>query len=233
MRRAVITGGSRRLGLYLTGRLLADQWHVTVLTRNASPELSALKQEHLSIVTLDYLNTDDILNKCDAIKEKPIDLLIHNASLFRPDSDTVSNPNLFKELFQVHMHLPVIINEALLDSLKDSTDANIVHMTDIYVENPKQDYSLYCASKAGLENLSKSYAKKLASQVRVNSIQPGPLKFLPSHTEEDKKEILSKTLIPIEAGFEPIYTSIKYLLSNPFVTGTSLKVDGGRTLGRD
>jgi dihydromonapterin reductase/dihydrofolate reductase len=70
----------------------------------------------------------------------------------------------------------------------------------------------------------------LAPNVRVNSIQPGPLLFLPSHSEADKKKVLDNTLLPIEAGFAPIAKTIDYILNNHFVTGAHHKVDGGRSI---
>ena len=232
MPHALITGGSRRLGLYLTEHLLADGWQVTVLTRSSSAELDRLRGERLNIVTLDYYQLDQIKTFCQQMAAQPLDLLIHNASLFVSDVDTGSS-EAFSQLFHIHMQLPALLNTELAAALARSDNGNIIHMTDIYAENPNSDYALYCATKAGLENLSKSFAKRLAPQVRVNTIQPGALKFLPDHSDASKKQVLKDSLLPHEAGFEPIFQTVQYLLANNFITGTAIKVDGGRSISRN
>jgi dihydromonapterin reductase/dihydrofolate reductase len=83
-----------------------------------------------------------------------------------------------------------------------------------------------------LENLSKSFAKKLAPKVRVNTIQPGALAFLPEHSEDAKTVVLQNSLLKIEAGFDPILRAIHSIIDNPFITGTAIKVDGGRSICR-
>ncbi|WP_320822844.1 SDR family NAD(P)-dependent oxidoreductase [Reinekea sp.] len=232
MPHALITGGSRRLGLYLTEHLLAEGWHITVLSRSSSPELDRLSSDRLKLVTLDYYQLDEVKAFCQQCADQPLDLLIHNASLFVNDGNTGSS-ELFSQLFHVHMQLPALLNTELAAALARSDNGNIIHMTDIYAENPNADYALYCATKAGLENLSKSFAKRLAPAVRVNSIQPGALKFLPDHSAASKVQVLKDSLLPHEAGFEPIFQTVQYLLANTFVTGTAIKVDGGRSISRN
>jgi dihydromonapterin reductase/dihydrofolate reductase len=158
---------------------------------------------------------------------------VHNASFFEPDkTDTSESLEQLNAMLQTHVELPFQLNNRLAEVLKRSANANIIHMTDIYVDNPNEAFSNYCASKAGLENLSKSFAKKLAPHVRVNTIQPGALAFLPDHSDEAKTDVLEKSLLKIEAGFEPILKTIHSILDNPFITGTAIKVDGGRSICR-
>ena len=229
----VITGASRRLGLYLTERFLALDWQVTALTRSPSEQLNSLTCANLSVITVDYLDLESLALITEKIAQQTIDLLFHNASYFAPDNDSpLDNHVQLQQMLMTHIALPNMLNQLFASNLSQSANANIIHMPDIYVENPNANYANYCASKAGLENLSKSFVKKLAPNVRVNTIQPGALMFLPEHTEAAKKTVLANSLLPIEAGFEPILTTILFLLANPFVTGTSIKVDGGRAICR-
>jgi len=233
MKHALITGGSRRLGLYTTQKLLDSGWKVTILTRSASSELSQLACPQLSIIEANYEDIPAIESACSNLSEKGLDVIFHNASIFIPDTQASNDiTSSFSKMFYIHMQLPVIINTLLAATLARSDNGNIIHMSDIYAENPNEQYALYCATKAGLESLSKSFAKKFAPDIRVNSIAPGALKFLPEHSAENKQQILNGSLLPYEAGFEPAFQTIEYILNNKFITGSTIKVDGGRSICR-
>jgi dihydromonapterin reductase/dihydrofolate reductase len=230
MKTAVITGTSRRLGAYLAEKLSAEGYQVFGLTRQINPQ-----QQYLTQIAVDYQSADSVMSAIRQLQQQSsIDLLIHNASLFEKDElhteDTVS---FYQALFAVHMQLPALLNQHLAPHIaKTQGGGLIVHITDIYSENPNPAFSLYCSTKAGLENLMKSAAKAYAPQIRVNSIQPGPIMFLPEHSNSEKQQVMQQTLIAQEAGFEPIYQGVRFLIDNKFVTGLSLKIDGGRSLGK-
>ncbi len=234
-KRALITGGSRRLGLSLTQALLQDDWQVIILTRNSSPELEKLRCDSLEIrccLDLDNPEFEQTIKQL-ASEYNTLDLIVHNASMYEKDPEIGADISRFYDAnYQIHMKLPAIINTYFADSLRHSPtkNANIIHITDIYADNPNVDYILYCSTKAGLANLTKGFAKKYAPAIRVNSIQPGPIKFLPHHTDEHKKNVLSKTLLSFEAGFEPIIKTVKFIVDNPYLTGSAIKVDGGRSI---
>lgn len=231
MKTAVITGTSRRLGAYLAEKLSAEGYQVFGLTRQLNPE-----QQYLTQIAVDYQSADSVMSAIHQLQQQNgnIDLLIHNASLFEKDElHTEDTVNFYQALFAVHMQLPALLNQHLAPQIaKTQGGGLIVHITDIYSENPNPVFSLYCSTKAGLENLMKSAAKAYAPQIRVNSIQPGPIMFLPEHSNSEKQQVMQQTLIAQEAGFEPIYQGVRFLIDNKFVTGLSLKIDGGRSLGK-
>lgn len=231
MKTAVITGTSRRLGAYMAEKLSAEGYKVFGLTRQLNPQ-----QNYLTQLVVDYQSADSVLAAIKQVQQEAgsIDLLIHNASLFEKDelhtTDTVA---FYQALFAVHMQLPALLNQQLAPQIAATEGGGlIVHITDIYSENPNPVFSLYCSTKAGLENLMKSAAKAYTPKIRVNSIQPGPIMFLPEHSNSEKQQVMQQTLIAQEAGFEPIYQGVRFLIDNKFVTGLSLKIDGGRSLGK-
>ncbi len=230
----VITGASRRLGLFLCERFKCLDYQVVALTRSASDELKALEeQDSLFVEELGEYSEQCIALAIRNIQTKisRVNLLIHNASCFAKDE--AYDYSQFKDFFDVHMAMPAQLNTGLREGLSDiQSPGVIVHMTDIYSDNPNQDFALYCASKAGLENLNKSFAKKFAPGIRVNAIQPGPIQFLPEHDEETKEKVLGETLLGFEGGFLPIFQAIMAIVENTYLTGVSIKVDGGRSLGR-
>jgi len=86
----------------------------------------------------------------------------------------------------------------------------------------------YCASKAGLDNLTLSFAARFAPAIKVNGIAPALILFNPDDDADYRYKSLAKSALGIEPGAEVIYQSLRYLLENPYVTGTTLTVNGGR-----
>ena len=233
----LITGSGRRLGLFLTEAFLIQEWNVIAFTRHHhTKEFSTLKSDRLKIIELGEYTESSINDAIAEVKRQyqTIDAVIHNASLFERDEEHEQDQHdFYGRLFHIHMRVPALINQGLKEQLDNpGAPGNIIHITDIYAENPSEGYALYCSTKAGLESLNKSFAKQFAPGVRVNSIQPGPIKFLEEHTDEHRSQVLNQTLLEGEGGFLPIYKAIISIIENPYITGTSIKVDGGRSLKR-
>jgi len=235
---AVITGAGRRLGLFVTKKLLDEGWIVHALTRKLTTDLAALDCERLHVHELGDYTEEGVINSVRGIQEKqaslPIHLLLHNASIFENDVQVEKNGlRRYDAMIFVHMTMPALLTKGLMSSLSnEESPGNVISITDIYSENPNPDYTLYCSTKAGLQNLTDGFAKKYAPFIRANSIQPGPIKFLPEHNNSHQKQVLSETLLPFEGGFLPIYQTIEFILNNHYLTGGSIKVDGGRSLVR-
>ncbi|WP_065188398.1 SDR family NAD(P)-dependent oxidoreductase [Shewanella woodyi] len=236
MKTVVITGASRRLGLFLAEQFIARGDRVFAVSRSTSNEFTSIDSANFHAVQIHGYDKLGVEQAVTAIKPQVshIDLLINNASVFEADPE--DNQEIESKLtlfFQIHMLFPSLLTHELAPLLFDEkTPGLVVNMTDIYADNPSHQHSLYCSTKAGLENLTRSFAKKFAPGIRCNSIMPGPLKFLPEHSQAQKEQVLNATLLPFEAGFNPVFQTIEFILANPFVTGTAIKVDGGRSICR-
>ncbi len=235
---AVITGAGRRLGLFVVGQLIDSGWRVHAITRQSTDGLLAIACDRLHVHELGDYTEISLKNAVQTIQEKqvnePIQLLLHNASIFEEDAHVAEHGmSRYNAMMFVHMAMPAVLTQGLIALLSNETaPGNVISITDIYAENPNANYSLYCSTKAGLQNLTYSFAKKYAPYVRANAIQPGPIKFLPEHDNAHQKHVLNETLLPYEGGFLPIYQTIEFILGNHYLTGDSIKVDGGRALVR-
>lgn len=235
MRTALITGASRRLGLYLAESLLEEGYRVIALTRSASNALRALDDDRLDILEVsDYGDEKSLAPAVDVIRAKHerIDVMIHNASMYVKDPrDDAEYLSTYQQMIDVHMKLPAYLNRRLRSLLDDEASPGcIINITDIFVDNPSEEHALYCSTKAALDNSGKAYAKRFAPGIRVNNIRPGPVMFLPDHGEEEKAKVKSQTLLSAEPGFLPILQGIRFIIYNEFVTGSSVTIDGGRAL---
>ncbi|WP_164084705.1 SDR family NAD(P)-dependent oxidoreductase [Alteromonas flava] len=237
-RQILITGAARRFGLSLVEHFLNLGDSVVAISRHSSDDLSSFQQKHperLTIIPINDYSEAGFACVKSTLGEVSYDLLINNASLFEDD---VTGEDIFAQLqalTNVHMAFPAALAEWFATQYVARANGDtglIINITDIYSLNPKPGRAYYSATKAGLDNLTLSLAKRLAPLIRVNSIQPGTMQFLPEHTTAAKQDVLTNSLIQREAGFEPLIQAVDYLLRNTFVTGSALKVDGGRSIAR-
>lgn len=238
MHHVLISGAGRRLGLALTEHFLVLSYEVTALTRSKNQKLQDLIEAHPGCLNVVECNDYSPESALQAIRDSGIEnvtVLINNASLFRADEiNEQAVQAQFMAMYTVHMSLPAALSSWFAEQFKLAGLANgvIINLTDIYADNPKPQHMYYSATKAGLENLTKSLAKQLAPTIRVNSIKPGAIKFLPEHSEGEQQTVLQNSLNGVEAGFSALIKTVDYMLDNPFVTGSAITVDGGRSIVR-
>ncbi|SDK04778.1 dihydromonapterin reductase / dihydrofolate reductase [Ferrimonas sediminum] len=229
---AVVTGVGRRLGRYLTDQLL-DQGY-RVFGQYHTSRVSASGESSLHLTQVDFRDSQALERWCQQILALTdrVDLLINNASLYQPDADTAADGMVqLTQCHQIHLQAPYLLMMHLNGRLQHA-QGQIVNLTDIYIHHPNEDYSLYCATKAGLDSLTQSWARSLAPAVRVNSIEPGPILFLDEHSAEYRQQILARTLLQVEGGLEPIWQALWMLINNPYMTGARIPVDGGRSVAK-
>lgn len=231
----VITGAGRRLGYELANHFL-DQGHTVIgCYRTHYAEVDELQARGADLTALELTDLEAVDAWIQGVVERYpyISLLLHNASSFRPaEDDPVAELVAFEQYFRVHMQAPFLLNERCMSALRACPEesANIIHVTDIFTRRPSPRFRTYCATKAGLQNMNHAYARMLAPDIRVNAIEPGPLEFLPEHSEEARQEVLRETPLQRMGGFAPVVQTVDYILANSYLTGASIPVDGGRSL---
>jgi len=231
----LVTGAGRRVGLHLAERLLAAGHPVVAHSHHDSPPVEELRAKGaLSIIS--DLTDDGALPSLVQFIEGHVQSLraiIHNASIFQLTSDNLDAAVAqFHKTMAIHAIAPFYLNNSLFSLLNacQAEHADIIHITDIYADNPNYRFDVYCASKAASQNLALSFAKKFAPKVKVNIIQPGPILFQQWHTAELRSQILAETLLRKEGGVESIGLAAEAILANNYQTGAIVVVDGGRHL---
>ncbi len=109
----------------------------------------------------------------------------------------------------------------------------IVTFGDWAEARPYLNYAAYFASKAAVPGLTRCLAVELGTRnprVRVNCILPGPVLFPTDLPDSEKQEAIQSTLVGHQGTPENIAQAVLFLIDNNFVTGTCLRVDGGRTI---
>lgn len=239
-RSALITGGARRIGARIAQTLHAAGMDVVIHYRSSAEAARALQKK---------LNTrrknSCILIQCDLSEHnqlKPLiersvhqlgrlDALINNASAFFPTDDHDTELVDWSQLIDTNLKAPYYLMQAAAPHLQKHRGC-IVNLIDIYAQRPLQDHAVYCASKAGLASLTRSFAQSLAPGVRVNGISPGAILWPENqHDEVAQKRQLSRTPLKQLGDPQDIADATLYLIRDAsYVTGQILAVDGGRSV---
>jgi len=227
----LITGASQRIGLHCAERLLADGHPVIVTYRRERDSLVSLRKRGALTLSADFSSEAGILTFIAELKShtERLRAIVHNASDWLTETPG-QEAEAFQRMFNIHMLAPYLINLHCAELLESSSPADIVHIGDDVVRKGSAKHIAYCASKAGLESLTLSFAAKLAPRIKVNGIAPALVLFNEHDDEAYRAKTLAKSALGIEPGAEVIYQSLRYLLDNPYVTGTTLTVNGGRHL---
>ena len=227
----LITGASQRIGLYCAERLLDQGQPVIVSYRSHRPGLDRLRERGATTLHADFSGTPGIERFISALKQHTGTLraIVHNASDWHSETPG-EEAEVFQRLFEVHMLAPYLINLHCAELLQHGGPADIIHIGDDVTRTGSRKHIAYAASKAGLDNLTLSFAASLAPAVKVNGIAPALIQFNEGDDQAYRSKALAKSALGIEPGAEVIYQSLRYLLDNPYVTGTTLTVNGGRHL---
>ncbi|KJK01062.1 dihydrofolate reductase [Pseudomonas sp. 21] len=232
----LITGASQRIGLHCAKRLLQDGQPVIATYRQEKPGIAELRELGATCLHAELGDEAGILAFIDELKSRTDRLraIIHNASAWIAETPG-GDAQAFETLFRVHMLAPYLINlrcEALLerDAAERGAPADIIHLSDDVARKGSANRIAYCASKAGLDNLTLSFAASLAPRIKVNGIAPALILFNEGDDDAYRARTLAKSAMGIEPGPDVIYQSVRYLLDSPYVTGTTLTVNGGRHL---
>ena len=229
----LVTGGGQRIGLAFARHCLARNQPVIVSYRTRRPAVDALENAGACCLHADFATDSGITRFIDQLRDETDTLraIIHNASDWMPERPETDPAEVMAAMLQIHTMTPYRINLACRDLLEQSDHgADIVHMTDYVVEKGSAKHIAYAASKAALENLTLSFARLLAPDIKVNSIAPSLVMFNDGDSEAYREKTLKKSLLGIAPGEGAAVEALQFLLDNPYVTGRRIGLDGGRHL---
>ncbi|MCW4455579.1 pteridine reductase [Flavobacterium sp. MXW15] len=237
---ALVTGSARRIGAAIARHLHAHGYRLALHAHTSGGELQALAFEleaarpgSVLALEADLRDSDalpDLVEQCVGHFER-LDALVNNASNFYPTPLGQATPAQWDDLFAVNARAPFFLAQAAAPHLRRQRGA-IVNLTDLHGSQPLRNHPAYSAAKAALEMLTRSLALELAPRVRVNAVAPGAILW-PEQGKDDsaKQSLLERTPLARTGTVEEIAEAVRWLLADAgYVTGHTLRLDGGRTL---
>ena len=238
---ALITGAARRIGATIASRLHATGASVAIHYRGSAAEadalaasLNELRPNSAATFQADLNDTASLPDLVRAVVDwgGSIDILVNNASSFYPTPPGEISEADWDDLVGSNLKAPLFLAQAALEELRKSQGV-IVNMIDIHAQRPLKNHTVYGAAKAGLAMLTRSLAKDLAPEIRVNGIAPGAILWPEDEMADTTKQaILDQVPLGRPGDPEDIAGCVLYLVRDAaYVTGQIIAVDGGRSVG--
>jgi len=236
---ALVTGSARRIGAAITSRLHSAGANVVIHYRGSARDADALaarlnetRENSATTMRADLLDTSAaprlIANVLDWRGQ--LDILVNSASTFYATPLGEITEQHWEDLVGSNLKVPLFLSQAAAPALRERR-GTIVNIVDIHAQRPLRDHLIYGSAKAGLAMLTRSLAKDLAPDVRVNGVAPGAILWPESDmTESTKASIIDQ--VPLARGGDPadIAGCVLYLVRDAnYVTGQIIAVDGGWT----
>jgi len=238
----LITGGARRVGAAISRRLHGAGANLVVHYRSSAADARALKDEltraranSVVLVQGDLLKPAHLTGLIkDAMKAYGrLDALVNNASSFYATPIGEITEKAWDDLMGTNLKAPLFLSQAAARELKKNHGA-IVNIVDIHAEFPMKSYVVYNIAKGALAALTRSLARELGPEVRVNGVAPGTIIWPDDEAWKDelaRQRIMNQTALKRIGDPDDIARAVEFLLTSaPYVTGQVLAVDGGRSV---
>ena len=231
---AIVTGASRGIGRAIA-RSLAKKNFVVIANYNKSEkEAIELKNEfnNIDIFKADVSKRDEVKHLVEYTLNKygKIDVLVNNAG--------IGNEKLFQDItdedwqnvINTNLYSVFCVTQEVVNNMIHNKSGCIINISSIWGQTGASCESIYSASKAGIDGITKSLAKELGpSNIRVNSIAPGCIdtdmnKYL---SKEDLDDIKSETPLQKIGRPEDIAKCVNWLVEDEFTTGQVISINGG------
>jgi pteridine reductase len=210
--RALVTGGTGRVGSAIAARLELEGWDVFAAGR-VHGDISQVESARAVVSTA-------------AEELGGLDLLVHAASDgFAPKPVAEVTEEDWDAAFGATAKGGFFVTQAAAPLLRESRGV-VIMIEDVMGLEPWPSFAPHSAAKAALSMLTKIFARALAPEVRVCGIAPGPVAVEPDQVERRAAESLLERI----GTPDDVADAVVYLAGAEFVTGATLVVDGGRLL---
>ncbi len=238
---AVVTGGTKGIGLSLSRRLLSMGYRVVALYRGDQEAAAAAGKElgdGFTALRSDIAESQEAFRTAEQVlaEHGTPQVLVNNAgrNIDRPFLEMT--PSDWDQVIQANLSAPFYLTRALAPAMLDAGGGSIVNVAATTGIRPRLNGINYCASKAGLLHFTKCLALELAPTIRVNSLIPGMIDTEEMNTRfrTDEPEFRDRLLAEIPQGRigspEAMADALEFLVSDKasYITGQKMIVDGGQ-----
>ncbi len=235
----LVTGAAHRVGASIVRQFHA-QGATLVLhyrgsyqaAKNIADELNEVRENSVALICADLADEASYKSMIDEViaQHQRLDVLVNNASSFYPTLIGEVGMKEWDDLMASNLKAPFFLSQAAAPYLK-LQQGSIVNIVDVHADRPLKGHSVYCMAKAGLVMMTKSLAKELGPEIRVNAVAPGAIMWPEGMDTAVKEEIMGRTALKRKGDPEDIAKTVLFLATDAtYVTGQILAVDGGRSL---
>lgn len=237
---ALITGAARRIGAEIARTLHATGMNIVLHYHHSQDDAARLQAEFNqrranSAITVqgDLLLAASRAQLLDVTQNTwgRLDVLVNNASTFYATPVGQISEDDWDDLLGTNLKAPLFLSQAAVPALRKNRGC-IVNIVDIHAQTPMAEHPVYCAAKAGLAMLTRSLARELGPDIRVNGVSPGAILWPENQiTAAEREQIIHTVPLKRTGGPKDIANAVHYLVTASYVNGQIIAVDGGRQVG--
>jgi NAD(P)-dependent dehydrogenase (short-subunit alcohol dehydrogenase family) len=240
-RTAVITGG-KRIGAAVAVELARRGMDIALSFNRSRSEAEAVAAEVRGLGRRAFLYQIDLSNGSEATSfiERAaadlgrLDVLLNMASVYRSVPFDELNEQAWASALAVDLTASFLCSRAAVPHMRTAGGGRIVNFSDWVARSGRpryKGYVPYFVAKHGVIGLTEAMALELAEDlILVNAIAPGPVMAPPGISDEEYKAVEAATPLGRWGGDEEVVRAVIFLIESEFVTGETLRVDGGRHL---
>ena len=235
-----LTGGAKRIGKTTCKHFHNEGFNIIFHYNSSELDANEIKKTLNEIRKDSCFTLQAVFDDESSIKKltqglseitDELSVLINNASSFYPTPIENASMDEWNNLMATNATTPLFLTQALLPFLKKGKGC-IINISDTLAPSGIKNFSLYSGAKSALEGITKSLAKELAPDIRVNAISPGAILWPEDEDLSDDQQKQRLTKVPLgRIGCPEDISSLAVFLSEAeYITGQVIKVDGGRSI---
>jgi NAD(P)-dependent dehydrogenase (short-subunit alcohol dehydrogenase family) len=237
---ALVTGSARRVGKSIALELARQGMDLvvhhsgrsTTEAEETAREIRAFGRRAI-IVPADQSEPEQVNALFAAIRQEygHLDLLVNSAAIFRRGNILDVTPQEWRQVIDTNLTGPFLCSQAAARLMRETGRPGvIINISDLSAYHPWKAFPTDSVSKAGLNMLTEVLALSLAPDIRVNGVALGPILRDVGNPPDVWQKIGERLPVGHTGDPQDVAQAVVFLATQPFITGTTLRVDGGESL---